>query len=90
MSRRTEEQHRGHSKAGCIKLFRQLSAFLDGELPNDTCVVIRKHMGVCSLCAVFATSLRRTVLLCRHTGYPQLSPRAKSRLHAQILKAAER
>jgi hypothetical protein len=90
MSRRITEQHRAHSKADCIHLLRQISAFLDEELPDDSCVVIQKHMGVCAPCEVFASSLRQTVTLCRHTGYHQLSPGAKARLHAEILKAVGR
>jgi anti-sigma factor RsiW len=91
MSRRVIEQlHPGHGKAGCLKILRQLSAFLDAELPTDICKEIRKHMGACPNCEVFVTSLRRTVNLCRHSGYHQLSPTAKVRLRAQILKAVGR
>jgi hypothetical protein len=91
MSRRAVQPlHPGHGKAGCLKILRQLSAFLDDELPTDICKVIKKHIGICTHCEIFVRSLRRTVSLCRHSSYHQLSPTDKARLREQILKALDR
>jgi Putative zinc-finger len=80
----------GHSKASCIKVLRQLSNFLDDDLPIDICKEIRKHLGDCPNCEVFIASLRQTVRLCRHSAYDHASPSLKARLRLLILKAAGR
>lgn len=79
--------HMGHSKARCLKVLRQLSAYLDSELSNDVCHEIRKHLGACPHCEDFITSLRQTVSLCQHVTPRPLSPALKARIRTQVLKA---
>lgn len=51
----------------CAEIFAQLSAYLDVELPAETCREIEAHMAGCEPCIAFVRSLERTVALCR--GY---------------------
>ena len=78
-------------KAGpghCLKLLRQLSAYIDGELPSDICQEIRGHLGDCPNCEVFILSLQQTVILCRHRPVPPLKPADRVALRRAILKKA--
>ncbi len=78
-------------KAGpghCLKLLRQLSAYIDGELPSDICQEIRSHLGDCPNCEVFILSLQQTVILCRHRPVPPLKPADRVALRRAILKKA--
>ncbi|WP_447978520.1 anti-sigma factor family protein [Candidatus Nitrospira bockiana] len=81
-----ERPHR-HTKAGCLRILRSLSAYLDDELTSDVCREIRAHLGACPRCEEFLDGLRVTVSLCRHLEAKPLSPTAKAQLRRQILKA---
>ncbi|MBX0330715.1 zf-HC2 domain-containing protein [Oscillochloris sp. ZM17-4] len=45
----------------CYDLARQLSAYLDGELPADLCHDLEAHLGGCPDCRVVLDTLGRTV-----------------------------
>lgn len=47
----------------CQEMFARLSEYIDGELPDDICIRIERHMGDCAPCERFLESLRRTVRL---------------------------
>ena len=64
----------------CLKLLRQLSAYIDGELPSDICREIRSHLGDCPNCEVF--------ILCRHRPVPPLKPADRAAMRRAILKKA--
>ncbi|MCS6953243.1 MAG: zf-HC2 domain-containing protein [Bryobacterales bacterium] len=49
----------------CHEIFAELSAYLDGELPEEACREIEEHLHGCSPCEAFLVSLRKTVELCR-------------------------
>lgn len=51
----------------CPEIFAQLSAYLDVELPPETCQEIEAHIAACPPCVEFVRSLERTMELCR--GY---------------------
>jgi anti-sigma factor RsiW len=82
--------HPGHAKARCLKIFRRLSAYLDGDLPGNVCEEIRKHVGDCPNCEVFVESLRMTISLCRKYDTGPLPPAAQARLKQAILRAVSR
>lgn len=77
-----------HRKGECLKILRQLSAFIDDELAADICREIRRHLGACPHCEDFVASLRSTVALCRHHPAPPLSATDRARMRALITKAA--
>lgn len=71
-----------------MDLLRQLSAYIDDELPADICREIRQHLGACPNCEVFIASLRQTVTLCRHRPAPQLTSVDRVSMRLAILDAA--
>jgi anti-sigma factor RsiW len=77
-----------HSQGDCVDLLRQLSAYIDDELPSDVCTEIRRHMGACPNCEVFIASLQHTVTLCRHRPVPQLTSVDRMNMRRTILDAA--
>ena len=83
-------RHAGHSKAHCLKIFRRLSLYLDGELPDNACEEIRKHLHGCDNCEVFLASFKRAVTLCRRYPAKPLPPATKNAIRAAVLKAASR
>ncbi len=85
--RRPMHSHHGHSKAQCLKILRNLSAYLDDDLSVSVCAEIRKHLGACPNCEVFVESLRQTVGLCRHHQPQPLSVSEKTVLRQDILRA---
>ena len=72
----------------CLDLLRQLSAYIDDELPSDICREIRRHLGACPNCEVFIASLQQTVTLCRHRPVPQLTSVDRMNMRRAILDAA--
>ena len=84
---RTARQAHRHSKAGCVKILRRLSAYLDDELTADVCKEVRAHMGACPRCELFLDSLRQTISLCRHFDAAPLSPAKKLQLRREIENA---
>lgn len=77
-----------HKPGRCLNLLKQLSAYIDDELPSDICREIRRHVGACPNCETFIASLRQTVTLCRHRPPPTLTATARVALREAILQAA--
>ena len=77
-----------HGQDHCMDLLRQLSAYIDDELPADICLEIRRHLGACPNCEVFIASLQHTVTLCRHRPAPQLTSVERMNMRCAILNAA--
>ena len=86
-TRPSPRRHRP-GKGRCLDILRQLSAYIDDELPSDICTELRRHLGACPNCEVFIASLRHTVTLCRHRDAPQLTPAERASLREQILRNA--
>jgi len=90
-ARRTSKKVMGPhqpEKVRCLAILRQLSAYIDDELPEDICAELRRHLGGCPNCEVFIASLRQTVSLCRHKPTPPLSAADRADLRQAILRAA--
>ena len=77
-----------HSQGRCKDLLRQLSAYIDDELPSDICGEIRRHLGACPNCEDFIASLQHTVVLCRHHPAPPLRAIDRMNMRRAILDAA--
>jgi anti-sigma factor RsiW len=86
-SRPSSHDHR-HREGNCMNLLRQLSAYIDDELPSDICMEIRRHLGACPNCEVLIVSLQHTVTLCRHRPAPQLTSVDRMNMRRAILNAA--
>jgi anti-sigma factor RsiW len=85
---RSISHHHTHSEGRCLDLLRQLSAYIDDELPSDICGEIRRHLGACPNCEVFIASLQQTVTLCRHRSAPELTSVDRMKMRRAILTAA--
>ena len=77
-----------HDRSHCVDLLRQLSAYIDDELPSDICQEIRRHLGACPNCEVFIASLQQTVTLCRYRPAPQLTSDDRMNMRRAILNTA--
>jgi anti-sigma factor RsiW len=86
-SRPSSHRHT-HGQGHCVDLLRQLSAYIDDELPSDICREIRRHLGACPNCEVFIASLQHTVTLCRHRPAPQLTSIERVNMRRAILDVA--
>ncbi|CAN5893524.1 hypothetical protein BH11MYX3_BH11MYX3_11970 [soil metagenome] len=49
----------------CPELAQELTAYVDAEIDQATCVKIENHLTTCSRCAGACDALKRTVSLCR-------------------------
>ena len=76
-----------HHPGRCLHILRQLSAYIDDELPSQICRELRRHLGTCPNCEVFVASLRETVRLCCHRPTPHLSSSERAALRREILRS---
>lgn len=64
-----ERRPRGKSSAkrpaDCQAIFANLSEYLDGKLPPETCESMRKHIDACPACVAFIEDLKRAIDRCR-------------------------
>jgi anti-sigma factor RsiW len=84
----TTRHRHAHGKVRCLRILRQLSAYIDDELSASICQEIRRHLGACPNCETFVTSLRQTVSLCRHSPAPTLSAADRALMREKILRTA--
>lgn len=47
----------------CKHLLHSLSGYLDGELENELCAEIERHLSGCENCRVVVDSLKKTIYL---------------------------
>lgn len=81
--------HHQPGEGRCLNILRQLSAYIDDELPSDICAELRRHVGACPNCEVFIASLRDTVKLCSNHQTPPLSAQERAMLRLEILQASK-
>jgi len=70
----------------CRQLFRLLSEFMDGELPEGLCREIQTHLSDCEPCQAFLRTLQRTVEICQELPAEPLPSEARRELR-EILRA---
>lgn len=87
-SRSSSHRHQP-GEGRCLDILRQLSAYIDDELPSDICAELRRHMGACPNCEVFVASLRDTVKLCGNHQIPPLSAQERALIRQEILQASK-
>jgi anti-sigma factor RsiW len=80
-------RHHDHKPGRCLNILRQLSAYIDNELPSKICDELRKHLGACPNCETFVASLRKAVDLCRHRPTPSLSASDRAEIRRGIIEA---
>jgi RNA polymerase sigma-70 factor (ECF subfamily) len=55
----------GPRSAECREIFGNLSDYLDGALPADSCERMRRHIEACPACVAFIQDLKRAIDRCR-------------------------
>jgi hypothetical protein len=70
----------------CRELFERLSEFVDGDLSQEICEEIRKHMEGCDPCVNFAKTLKSTADLCRRLPSQTMPPEVAGELHMLLSK----
>jgi anti-sigma factor RsiW len=58
----------------CRELFERLSEYVDGELSQEICQEIQRHMEGCDPCVAFAKTLKKTADLCRRLPSQPIPP----------------
>ncbi len=53
------------TKLECQEVFARLSEYINGELPEDLCAFLSKHIDDCAPCKEFVESLHKAKALCR-------------------------
>ena len=74
----------------CTQIVKMLSAYLDRDLPPDTCSSIEAHLQSCPNCEQTAAGLRRTVALCRDFRTSDKPGPLNPEKHQELLQAFEK
>jgi anti-sigma factor RsiW len=73
-----------HDHSQCRSMLGELSEYIDGELADDLCEEIDRHLSECGNCRVMVDTLRKTVILYREMGHEEVPADAKTRLYAVL------
>lgn len=65
--------------AGCHDLIKQLSAYADGELDENLCTDLKRHLEGCADCRLMLDHITMTVRLCREGKCQELPPALQRR-----------
>lgn len=58
----------------CRELFERLSEYVDGELSQEICEEIHRHMEGCDPCVAFVKTLKKTAETCRRLPAKPIPP----------------
>jgi anti-sigma factor (TIGR02949 family) len=64
----------------CKQAIRQLSEFLDGELPAELAEALQRHLKHCEDCRLVVDTTRKTIEICCNTEPPPLPEGVRERL----------
>jgi len=59
----TPQHDHAHDHAQCRQLLGSLSDYVDGDLADEICAEIERHMAGCERCRIVVDTLRKTVEL---------------------------
>ncbi len=68
----------------CRKLLAQMSEYIDGELPQDLCASLERHLADCPNCRVMFDSLTKTIKIYREGKEEPLPDELKDKLHKAL------
>ncbi len=66
----------------CKTLARSLSAYIDGDLNQELCCEIEKHLSLCRRCSVLLDSVRKVLIVSGDERTFELPMGYEDRLHA--------
>ncbi len=70
----TMDAMKRHEHKDCRKLLGSLSEYVDGELDDELCSVLEKHLEDCEDCRIVVDTLRKTVYLYHTTSQAESIP----------------
>jgi anti-sigma factor (TIGR02949 family) len=79
----SQHHHDGMSMT-CRELFERLSEYVDGELSQEICEEIRRHMDGCEPCVAFAKTLKKTAEICRRLPSKPIPPDVATALRSAL------
>ncbi len=68
----------------CRDMLGALSAYIDGEIDDELCAEIDRHLAECGNCRIMVDTLRKTVILYREHGHEEVPAGARDRLYAVL------
>lgn len=69
----------------CRRLLGALSDYLDGDLQEELCAELERHLQACENCRIVLDTLRRTIYLYRVTAEPVGIPQdVRQRLYHRL------
>ncbi len=69
----------------CKDLLATISDFVDGDLPDEVCAELEKHLASCDNCRIVVNTLRKTIELYQECEEDQHIPAdARERLLARL------
>ena len=68
----------------CRERLGILSDYLDGELDDQLCAEIERHIAECGDCRIMVDTMRKTVSLYRQHGHQELPDETRERLYAVL------
>jgi anti-sigma factor RsiW len=68
----------------CRDTLGVLSDYVDGELDEQLCAEIERHMAECGNCRIVVDTLSKTVMLYRTYGHEEVPEDARERLYAVL------
>jgi RNA polymerase sigma-70 factor (ECF subfamily) len=66
--------HAHGMSVSCRELFERLSEYVDGELSQEICQEIQRHMEGCAPCVAFANTLKKTAEMCHRLPSEPIPP----------------
>ncbi len=72
------------SSPECREMFARLSEYLDGELPENLCEEMKRHLADCTPCEAFVRTLKLTVDLCHGLPAKHLPDDVRAELRALL------
>jgi anti-sigma factor (TIGR02949 family) len=76
---------RNHSNKACRHFLESLSDYVDGELEDELCKELERHMDGCENCQIVVDTLRKTIYLYRSsTGPPDVPADVRDRLFRRL------
>ncbi len=87
MEHEASQFHHTHGMSmTCRELFERLSEYVDGELSQEICQEIQRHMEGCDPCIAFAKTLKKTADLCRRLPSQPIPSEVAADLQALLAK----
>lgn len=68
----------------CERLLQNLSDYIDGDLLEDACAELEKHLASCEHCTVVYDTIRKTIALYQEEPDAELPGEVKLRLYKKL------